>query len=434
MLELRNAAVTSGPIRYMPKSSIPVRRDWDEADASAPDPSSNFAWPPSADDLSAVEFIPLDDVATRPPASLAAEIQPPSAVIDGADAAGDGAFASEDDLSDGTTVGPVGARWQPFAARRIATWGVGLGAAAMAAVLALSSATSWRQGPGFGHDAAYSSSLPRTAAVVAGAPETTDAADGTVGTVVTERVEMAATAEHVPVDAVPSPSLERVAEARAPSAPLAHVSLALPATEAASPDVAPTAVSRRSDALAVAPPDAAQVLVPDTRVPAAVVAASALLPAQTVAVAVPTPMAPGPTRTFAPSSAAAGGNAADTETPPSRMAVTVPAVSDEVLVRGALRRYEVAYGRLDAQAAKAVWPSVNARALARAFDGLESQTLRFERCEFDVQGSVANAACRGQATYVPRVGSKTPRTEPREWSFRLRKVNEDWQILGASIR
>lgn len=103
-------------------------------------------------------------------------------------------------------------------------------------------------------------------------------------------------------------------------------------------------------------------------------------------------------------------------------------------MRAVLRRYEVAYGRLDARAAQAVWPSVDARALARAFEGLESQTLQFDRCDLDVQGALANAACRGQATYVRRVGSKAPRTEPRQWTFRLRKVDEEWQILGANIR
>jgi hypothetical protein len=109
-------------------------------------------------------------------------------------------------------------------------------------------------------------------------------------------------------------------------------------------------------------------------------------------------------------------------------------VSDEAHIQATLRRYEAAYGRLDARAAQSVWPSVDARALARAFDGLDSQTLQIERCDVQVRGALAEAACQGSTTYVRRVGSKTPRTEARQWSFRLEKVGEEWQIQTARIR
>jgi hypothetical protein len=111
-----------------------------------------------------------------------------------------------------------------------------------------------------------------------------------------------------------------------------------------------------------------------------------------------------------------------------------PAKTDEMDVQSALRRYERAYGQLDARAAQAVWPSVDVQALARAFQGLESQALEFDRCELAVQGAVASADCLGRATYVRRVGSKAPRTEARAWNFRLRKVDGDWQILRAEMR
>src|SRR5262249_4127091 len=48
---------------------------------------------------------------------------------------------------------------------------------------------------------------------------------------------------------------------------------------------------------------------------------------------------------------------------------------DDTLVRRTLQQYKTAYDALDARSARAVWPVVNERALARAFDGLQSQNL-----------------------------------------------------------
>ena len=76
---------------------------------------------------------------------------------------------------------------------------------------------------------------------------------------------------------------------------------------------------------------------------------------------------------------------------------------------------------LDAEAARAVWPSVDARALARAFDSLTSQELAFDTAVRD-RGEAATAKCRGSATYTPKIGSREPRLESRQWTFQLRKV------------
>ena len=112
---------------------------------------------------------------------------------------------------------------------------------------------------------------------------------------------------------------------------------------------------------------------------------------------------------------------------------TIP--GDEPAVRAVLQQYGSAYTRLDARAARVVWPSVDGRALARAFEALESQQVVFERCDVFVQGSEARAACRGSATYVPRVGDRRPRTEPRQWTFRLEKAADaNWRIASADIR
>ena len=67
-------------------------------------------------------------------------------------------------------------------------------------------------------------------------------------------------------------------------------------------------------------------------------------------------------------------------------------------------------------AARAVWPTVDAKALGRAFDQLQQQTLEFDECAIAVTGARAVASCGGNARYVPKVGNKSPRTEARQWS------------------
>ena len=96
-----------------------------------------------------------------------------------------------------------------------------------------------------------------------------------------------------------------------------------------------------------------------------------------------------------------------------------------------LQRYRTAYDGLDARSAQAVFPAVNQAALARAFDGLESQTLTFDACDVQLRGEAAVATCRGSARYVPKIGSREPRVEPRVWNFSLRKKSSDWTIDSA---
>jgi tetratricopeptide (TPR) repeat protein len=105
--------------------------------------------------------------------------------------------------------------------------------------------------------------------------------------------------------------------------------------------------------------------------------------------------------------------------------------SDRELVEDALQRYRGAYGRLNVQSAQAVYPTVNRVALARAFDGLESQSLTFDSCDVDVRGILARAICHGTARYVPKIGSRYPHAEPLVWSFELRKSDDDWTIYYA---
>ena len=104
------------------------------------------------------------------------------------------------------------------------------------------------------------------------------------------------------------------------------------------------------------------------------------------------------------------------------------AIADEQAVRVLIDRYRQAYARLDAGAAREIWPRVDERALARAFDQLSMQEIDFAACDVNVAGDRASAGCTGNARYVPKVGSKTPRVENRVWNFDLRKNGTDWRI------
>jgi hypothetical protein len=106
----------------------------------------------------------------------------------------------------------------------------------------------------------------------------------------------------------------------------------------------------------------------------------------------------------------------------------------EDIVRKVLLDYTRAYERLDVQAAKAIWPSVDDRALQHAFEQLDAQQVRFASCGVSVSGRDANARCRGDATYRPKVGSRVLRLTAREWTFSLSRDNDRWQIVNATLQ
>jgi hypothetical protein len=110
-------------------------------------------------------------------------------------------------------------------------------------------------------------------------------------------------------------------------------------------------------------------------------------------------------------------------------------ITEEGRVAQVLDQYARAYGQLDVRAARKVWPTVDERALARAFASLQSQDVSFENCNVSVSGATATASCRGRATYVGKVGNRDKRTEARQWTFELRRdVNDDWQIERAQAQ
>ena len=123
---------------------------------------------------------------------------------------------------------------------------------------------------------------------------------------------------------------------------------------------------------------------------------------------------------------------------PAPATETAPAAPAEVVdtraIQLVLGQYRNAFNVLDSGAAKAVWPSVDARALSRAFDRLEEQAVQFSECNIAVTGVRATASCAGSAKYVPKVGNRSPHYEPRQWWFNLRKADEGWLIEQVDSR
>jgi hypothetical protein len=113
--------------------------------------------------------------------------------------------------------------------------------------------------------------------------------------------------------------------------------------------------------------------------------------------------------------------------PASVRVATVSSVSDETLVRRLLDEYAGAFERLDVSATKAVWPTVNDKALERAYGQIASQRLNLQGCGITISGSTANARCQGSATYQPRIGKRAV-VASREWTFDLSKKDAAWRI------
>jgi hypothetical protein len=161
--------------------------------------------------------------------------------------------------------------------------------------------------------------------------------------------------------------------------------------------------------------------------------APATMPSADVPVSPPPEMTPAlPPPSTPPPSAAAPNSAPESAGPADGDAADA---NVESKVRAALSHYESAYSRLDAAAARAVWPSVDAGALGRAFDSLQSQQVSLGRCSVSlgVNRQSARASCAGTAMWTPKVGGGA-RTEPRRWTFDLEVAGDRWQIVRATAR
>jgi hypothetical protein len=128
--------------------------------------------------------------------------------------------------------------------------------------------------------------------------------------------------------------------------------------------------------------------------------------------------------------------AAPTPPPPTPSAApaALAAARDKASIESTLSRYQTAFSVLNTSAVSAVWPSVDSKALARAFRGLEQQEVALDSCDIRVAGSNADASCRGTVRYVMKVGSKSPRLDRRQWQFRLHQTNGSWIIDSVESR
>lgn len=192
---------------------------------------------------------------------------------------------------------------------------------------------------------------------------------------------------------------------------------------------------------AVLPPPAPTVLAPPVsrdpvpRVVTPAVNTAAPPPAPTatpVATPTPTPTStPAPTPTLTPTPTRPATRDAAKEPAP---AAPPTLATERAAVQSVLDRYRRAFGTLSSFEIQTFWPTVNTKALDKAFDQLERQEFEFDTCRISLAGSRADAACAGTATFVPKVGSKTPRVEPRRWTFQLVRENGAWVIERVESR
>ena len=119
---------------------------------------------------------------------------------------------------------------------------------------------------------------------------------------------------------------------------------------------------------------------------------------------------------------------------PSVSASAPPVPTARQIIYGVLAEYQGALNRLDAAAVRAIWPSVDAASLERAFTQLERQSVLFDACSVAIIGAGATARCQGSSSYVPRVGRRTERLEPRHWRIELKQADATWQIVAVDAR
>ena len=134
-----------------------------------------------------------------------------------------------------------------------------------------------------------------------------------------------------------------------------------------------------------------------------------------------------------PAPAIVTGSLPETARPVTALLRAPAAKDDNSAIEATLGRYRLAFAELSSGAAATVWPTVDRKALDRAFNQLREQEFRFDSCDISVAGVTADAACVGQARYVPKFGSRTSRVESRRWGFRLRKAPDAaWVIERVS--
>jgi hypothetical protein len=105
-----------------------------------------------------------------------------------------------------------------------------------------------------------------------------------------------------------------------------------------------------------------------------------------------------------------------------------PPQAQEPLIQAVLEAFAVGYSRLDVDAVKRVYPSLNERDLKRAFDDLRSQRMRIQTDRISVAGNTATAV----VTLITAVDSRVAgqKSNTRQVMFQLQKRNETWVITS----
>jgi hypothetical protein len=96
-------------------------------------------------------------------------------------------------------------------------------------------------------------------------------------------------------------------------------------------------------------------------------------------------------------------------------------------IQSIVNRYRDAYNSMDANAAKAVWPSVNAKQLGDSFARLEKLEYQFQPCTIFFDTGKARATCEGRVRSVAK-SDKREVSVPARWEFTLKEVNREWAI------
>jgi hypothetical protein len=107
---------------------------------------------------------------------------------------------------------------------------------------------------------------------------------------------------------------------------------------------------------------------------------------------------------------------------------------DHNAIEQVLARYRQAYDARDVAAASAIWPSVDAPALARAFASIREQNMVFDGCELSIDADTATAECPGSLTFVRRVGPASPEVRRLSWTIDLRRAADRWNITRVAAR
>jgi hypothetical protein len=260
--------------------------------------------------------------------------------------------------------------------------------------------------------------------------------------------------------AVSAPTVPLAAAAPAPSAPAVPAATVSPSTETAVPAVSGASDSSKAANDSVAPTSgetrltSTETAKPPDPLPAAEpsVAASSAAPEPSLpAIEKSEPQlrleTPAPATTSAslpPSTSGADRLVSDLPTAVMRIPRPAPPPAapppppdprtlEEPRVRATLAQFEAAYNSLSAQAAQAVWPTVDERSLARAFDSLESQQVALGECSITINGTTAAADCAVTTSWTPKVGGGQ-RRESRRWRFDLAKANGAWVIENFQAR